>query len=102
MSANPNQIRQYWVDNGFQPPQVPLLYHLKSKQLFIVIDDFTTIFRLMDSLGNIYGMAQMRCGVNLNTSTYECNGPMYILTCRYNERDRFALDNIAPRVFGSS
>ncbi len=98
--SNPNQIRQYWLNNNFQPPTAPLLFHIKTRQLFLVIDDSTTIFRLMDSLGNIFGMAAMRCALNPDTQTYECDGPMYILTCRYNPRDRFALDNIAPRVFG--
>lgn len=96
----PPQIRQFWLTNGFQPPTTPLLFHQKTQQLFLVIDDSTTIFRLMDSLGNIFGMAKMRCAVNPDTQTYECDGPMYILTCRYNSRDRFALDTIAPIVFG--
>ena len=90
-------IRKLWFLGGYQSPQIPLL--VKESQIFVVIDDSTSICRLLDRYGTLLAVSKLSCSPNPQYSYYLCNSPLFILNSKYSERDQFAMDSILPIVF---
>jgi len=91
-----DEIRQIWKQHGLDSPIITLASN--NNDLYIVIDDNSSIIRLMDRYGNIFGVAANRCLKKNNI--YNCNQPIDQLTCKnLKTRDRFVYETILPLVF---
>lgn len=97
-------VRQLWSQARFKSPFNPpnILYAFnKNKDKFIVINDHGTIFRMMNSRGQVFMVAHFRCAKQENNQYYVCDEPMHIVSCtKYSqEEDQYAYDLILPIVF---
>lgn len=91
------EIQDIWRDAKLTPPTHSLLLDAASNELFIVIDDTSTVYRLMDQFGNVVGVVPQSCSVA--NGTYQCQGQFFPIRTHLQPRDQFALDNILPVVF---
>ena len=105
-------IRQLWSQAQFRSPFTPpnILYAFnKNNEKFIVINDHTTIYRIMNSRGQVFMIAHFRCVKagddknNRDNNYYRCDEPMHIISCtKYSlDEDQYAFDVILPQVFKS-
>jgi len=97
-------IRDIWIKGKLDPPSVTLALNKETNQSYIVIEDDSTIIRLMNSRGHIYVVAKFRCEIltdSNGTVYYYCSEPIHPITCSKIEgnRDRYVLDNIKDEVF---
>ena len=96
-------IKQIWQAGKLEPPKVSLALEKESSQQFIVIDDNSTIVRLMNQTGQVYLVAGFRCEKltdKKGMTYYSCGLPMHPVTCKLEgTRDLFAYNNIKPRLF---
>ena len=95
-------LQQTWLDGGFTPPRLfYAVYRVVSSRnniVFIVIDDTSTFYRLMDSYGKLYSIHQSQCYPQ--GTRYICTGTIYNISCsNYSPKDIYALNNILPIVF---
>lgn len=97
-------IRQLWSRAKFRtiftPPNILYGFN-KSGEKFIIIDDHRTIFRIMNSQGQVFVIAHFRCVKDPSGQFYICDDPMHIISCtKYSsEEDQYANDIIRPAVF---
>ena len=97
-------IRQLWSQaifrNQFTPPTILYAFN-KNNERFIVINDHGTVYRLMNSRGQVFMIAHHRCTKDPNNQYYRCNDPMHIISCtKYSsDEDKFAFNTILPIVF---
>jgi len=97
-------IRQLWSQakfkTKFQPPKVLHAFN-KTRERFIVINDHSTIFRLMNSQGQVFMVAHFRCKLEPSGQYYLCDEPMHIISCTtYTaDEDQYAHDKILPLAF---
>ena len=99
-----DQVRELWSQTNFGSPFVvpKILYAFnKTGEKFIVINDNSSIHRLMNGRGQVFMVAHFRCVPDANNQYYICDDPMHIISCtKYTtEEDRYASDVIRPVVF---
>lgn len=97
-------ITNMWKKAGYNPPKITSGLNGETGEQFLVLEDDSTIIRLMDKNGNIFVVAAFRCTVNKSADGrkyYLCGNPMHPVTCSKleNPRDKFALDQLKPFVF---
>ena len=94
-----DELLKIWKDNSLTPPSCPLLV-LDNKpvdEVFAVINDSSTTYRIMDINGNIYIIHPKQCA-NKN-SIYYCEGEVIPIFPRYTTTDQFVLTYILPYIF---
>ena len=99
-------VRQLWTQARFKTKFTPptILYAFdKNNERFIVISDHGSIYRLINSRGQVFMVANFRCVKSQNNQSYICNNPMHIVSCtKYSlDEDKYANDTILPVVFGT-
>ena len=99
-SALNSKCMQIWKDSKFVPPSIPILIHKTSSEIFAVIDDQSTVYRLLDQFGNI--IALVPSSSSIKKSTYWSDGQSVLLNCRYSPKDQFVYNNIRPIIFNES
>ena len=97
-------IRQLWTEGKFKTQITPpnILYAInRTGERFIVIDDHRTIFRIMNSQGQIFVIAHFRCVKDPSNQYYICDDPMHIISCTKPDSDieQYANDVIRPAYF---
>ena len=97
-------IQQAWARGNFKGSFVPpTVYHAfnMNNERFLVISNTSTIFRLMNKLGQVFMIAHFRCTLDPTRQYYVCKNPMHIVSCRtYTlEQDQYAADVIRPLIF---
>ena len=98
-----DHIRSIWKQGKFKtsftPPKVLYAFN-KSDERFIVIDDHSTIFRVMNKQGQVFMVAHFRCLLDNSGKFYTCDDPMHIVSCtKYtSEIDQYAHDYILPQI----
>ena len=96
-------IRQLWLQGVFEatfkPPNILYAYNSTGEK-FIVIDDNSTIYRVMNSRGQVFLVAHFRCVPDPTGKFYTCGDPMHIYSCTKNteEIDHYAKTVILPKV----
>ena len=99
-----DSIRQLWSQAKFRteftPPKVLYAFN-KNREQFIVINDHSTIHRVMNSQGQVFMVAHFRCKLDPTKKYYTCDDPMHIISCtKYSsDEDKYAHDVILPAVF---
>lgn len=99
-----NPVRQLWSQAKFRtqftPPNILYAFN-KTGERFIVINDHSTIYRIMNSQGQVFMVADFRCVKEPNNQYYTCDDPMHIISCtKYTtDQDQYANDVIRPVVF---
>lgn len=97
-------IRQLWSQakftSTFTPPNILYAFN-KNNERFIVISDNSSVYRLMNSRGQVFMIAHFRCVKDPSNQFYRCDDPMHIVSCtKYDlEADTYANDVIRPNVF---
>jgi uncharacterized protein YpiB (UPF0302 family) len=97
-------VRQLWnkakFKTNFTPPNILYAFN-KSGERFIVLDDHRTIFRIMNSQGQVFVIAHFRCVKDTNNQYYTCDEPMHIISCTKQDTDieQYANNIIRPVVF---
>lgn len=90
-----------WEDAEMESPQVKFAFDPQSEELFLVIEDDSTIYRLVNSAGTIYVIAGFRCSLSSSPDFldgikyYNIDNPiLHVVSCGTvnSERDRFAID----------
>ena len=100
------KVRQLWnqakFGSSFTPPKTLQAVDGNGER-YIVINDNSTIYRLMNGRGQVFMVAHFRCVPDENNQYYTCNGPMHIISCtNYStEEDQYANDVIKPIFFGN-
>lgn len=99
-----DQVRQIWdqanFGTNFVTPNVLYAYN-QSGEKFIVIDDHSTIYRLMNQQGKVFMVAHFRCIKDQQNQHYICGDPFHIISCKKydQDQDQYAYDRIIPIVF---
>lgn len=93
------QITNVWQQGNLDPPKIPLLLSTLDDQLYIVIEDSTPVFRIMDQYGILYAVPRDKCSIDHKYHHYRCSEFLYPLSCRPSIRDRYAYDNILSLIF---
>jgi len=97
-------IRQLWSQGNFRalftPPKILYAFN-ENDERFIVIKDDGTVYRLMNSRGQVFMVAHFRCEIDKNGQFYRCKGLMHIVSCtkHSSDVDQYANDVIVPSVF---
>lgn len=95
-----------WKQANFPPPSIFYAVNAKNGDTYLVLEDDSTIYRLINKLGQIYVIASFRCDiVSLptfmnGTSFYSIHDPvLHTVMCSKVEssRDRFAVNNLTIR-----
>ena len=83
-----------WKKSGFKAPKVLLAINENSGENFIVVEDDSTIFKLLNKTGHIFVVAGFRCKLeqDKNGSYYSCSDPMHPISCSKLEhpKEKFA------------
>lgn len=91
------ELHRIWNNSEWEGPNYPLV--LSNDDVYIVIEDKSNIFRLMDRYGNILAISGNRCKVQENR--YICDGRVIPLYVNLNNKDIYVMDNILPYVYGT-
>lgn len=97
-------VRKLWLqakfESNFKPPNILYAFD-KNNEKFVVISDNSSIYRLINSKGQVYVVAHFRCTKDPNNKYYICDEPMHIISCKKHshEEDQYANDVILPVVF---
>ena len=101
-----NDISSLWSKAKFTPPSVNYAVNSKNGDTYLVIEDDSTIYRLINKTGQIYVIAGFRCD-KVSISTFRNGEPFYSITdpvlhfvmCSKidSSRDRFAIDYLINR-----
>jgi hypothetical protein len=87
-------MQEAWKKSGFRRPKVLLAVNENSGENFIVVEDDSTIFKLMSRGGHIFVVAGFRCTLqqDKNGSYYTCSDPMHPISCSKLEhpKEKFA------------
>ena len=87
-------MQDKWKKSGFRMPKVMLARNENSGESFIVVEDDSTIFKLMNKTGHIFVVAGFRCKLesDQNGSYYSCGDPMHPISCSKLEhpKEKFA------------
>jgi hypothetical protein len=95
-----------WKQGNFTPPSISYAVNAKNGDTYLVLEDDSTIYRLINKFGQIYVIAAFRCDVVSlptfmnGTSFYSIHDPvLHIVMCSKidSSRDRFAIDNLITR-----
>jgi hypothetical protein len=83
-------IANEWKKSGFTAPKVMTAYN-NSGEKFIVIEDDTTIIKLINKNGQIYVVAAFRCQYDKTRNAYLCGDPIHPISCSKidNPKERF-------------
>lgn len=86
-----NEMRRLWQNGNITPPKILFAFD-NAKERYIVLKDNSTIFRIMNSKGKVYMVANFRCRIEGNGTYYVCDDPLHIVSCRgyTNELDKYA------------
>lgn len=83
-----------WEKSGFKKPKVLIAVNVNSGEKFIVVEDDSTIYKLMNRTGHIFVVAKFRCSLQHDKtgSYYSCSDPMHPISCSKLEhpREKFA------------
>ena len=96
-------VRQLWSQARFRSPFNPpnILYAFdKNNERYIVINDHTSIYRIMNSRGQVFMVAHFRCTKDKDNKYYICNDPIHIVSCtKYSlDEEQYANDVILPSL----
>ena len=98
-----DEIKELWNIKKLAAPNITQALNKEGNEHFIVIDDDSTIIRMMNSKGQIYVVAGFRCKILTSRDGrkyYSCDEPLHPVTCKIeNIRDRFVLEHIKPKLF---
>ena len=98
-----NDITRLWSEANFTPPSVNYAVNSRNGDTYLVIEDDSTIYRLINRAGQIYVIAGFRCDrVSLKEFRngepfYSINEPvLHFVMCSKidSSRDRFAIDSL--------
>lgn len=97
-------IVDMWEKEGYKSPKITSGVNGETSEQFLVLEDDSTIIRLMNKNGQIFVVAGFRCQVKKSPDGrkyYLCGNPMHPVTCSKldNPRDRFAVDKLKPIIF---
>ena len=97
-------IRQLWQQAKFNTPFITpkILYGYDSNnEKYIVINDYSSIYRLMNARGQVYMVANFRCKPDVRNEYYKCEEPLHIVSCtKYGlDEETYANEVIRPAVF---
>lgn len=95
-------MEKLWKDSGFETPSVFYAVNAKSGETYLVIDDNSTIIRLLNKDGNIYVIAGFRCKKHFSskflngTPFYSCEDILHPITCSKIDslKDKFVLEKL--------
>jgi hypothetical protein len=91
-------MESVWRKAGFEAPNILTAINEKTGERFIVIEDDSTIIKLMNKRGQTYAVAAFRCEVkqDKNNEYYACGEPLHAIGCSKVEgaRDRFVFDTL--------
>ncbi len=98
------QIRELWSQAKFGSPFISpkILYAFnKTGEKFIVINDNSTIHRIMNERGQVFMVAHFRCKPDVDNQHYICDNQMHIISCtkHADQEDQYAKNVILPMVF---
>ena len=88
-----------WREGGFEPPKVLYAVNPNTGETYLVIEDDSTIYKIISSDGIIYMIAAFRCSQSsdpnfLNgTSFYTIDDPiLHVVMCSKieSDKDRYA------------
>jgi len=82
-------IENEWKKSKLQPPKI-LRAQNNSGEKYLVIEDDSTIFKLINKSGQIYVVAAFRCQI-IQNKYYLCGDPIHPISCSKidNPRERF-------------
>ena len=91
-----------WKESGFSIPKVLYAVNSKSGETYLVVEDDSTIFKLMNKTGQFYMIAGFRCQVFSspeflnNTPFYSCENVMHPISCSKIEipKDKFVYEKL--------
>lgn len=83
-------LESQWKKSGMNPPKV-MRAASNSGEKYLVIEDDSTIFKLINKSGQIYVVAGFRCKLNKIGNEYLCGDPIHPISCSKidNPRERF-------------
>ena len=98
-------MEKEWEKSGFESPEVFYAVNSQNGESFLVIEDDSTIYRLMNNNGQVYVIADFRCKKYsskefLNgTPFYSCEDRMHPISCSKIEsaKDRFVFDKLRTK-----
>lgn len=74
-----------WKNSGIAViPKIFLAENEKSKEKYVVVDDHSTIIRMIGRNGQVYVVAAFRCEVKKNKGAipfYSCKEPIHVIGC---------------------
>ncbi len=80
-----------WKKRNLKAPRVLRAFNVNSKEKFLVVDDDSSIFKLMNKSGQVYVVAGFRCQAvrdETNQLIYSCTEPIHPISCSKNENPR--------------
>ena len=81
-----------WKKGKLKPPKVFRAFNVNSRERYLVVDDDSSIFKLINKSGQVYVVAAFRCQIVRNSDTqelfYSCNDPIHPISCSKNENVR--------------
>lgn len=92
---------EIWKEAGFDAPKVSYAVNPNNGDTFLVIEDNSTIYRLVNSSGIIYVIAKFRCKKVTDpdfmdgTPYYNIEDPiMHVVLCSKidSDKDKFAIE----------
>ena len=87
-------MQERWKKSGFKVPKVLLAINENSGENFIVVEDDSTIFKLLNKTGHIFVVAGFRCKLeqDKNGLYYSFSDPMHPISCSKLEhpKEKFA------------
>ena len=98
-------FKSIWKSGKNTPPKIGFGVSTDSGEQFIVLEDDSTVIRLMNKKGQIFVVAAFRCQQQTSADGrkyYSCDSPIHPVTCSklVNDRDIFALKKLKPVFFG--
>lgn len=98
-----DEITKLWREANFTPPNVNYAVNSLNGDTYLVIEDDSTIYRLINSSGQIYVIAGFRCD-RISSKEFRNGEPFYsikvpvlhFVMCSKidSSRDRFAIDSL--------
>ena len=96
-------MEDVWLESDFQPPNVFYAVNAKTGDKFLIIEDDSSIYRLINKAGQIYVVAGFRCEKIIvrdflnGTPFYSIRDPvLHTVMCSKidSNRDRFVIDHL--------
>lgn len=96
-------IRQLWSQakfrTSFNPPKILYAFD-RNNERYIVINDHSSIYRIMNARGQVFLVAHFRCQRDPSGQFYRCDDPLHIISCSKHEleEEKYAQDEILPML----